>query len=241
MDRLRLFSMAIVPIFATALLIFPPGIAEGDEAPERIVILGDSLTAGYGLDPEEAYPALLEDMLRKRGQDVEVINAGLSGDTSAGGLRRVDWILRRPLDAFVLALGANDALRGQPPEATKKNLRGIIDKVRAKQPQARILLAGMLAPPNMGQAYTEEFADLYPELAREKGVERIPFLLEGVAGREALNLPDGIHPNGRGHKVIARNLLPFFLGLDQGNDGNVAPGNQGNGAEKKSGNGKAAD
>ena len=241
MRLLRIASMVIVPIFATALFIFPLKAGEDEEAPERIVFLGDSLTAGYGLDPEDAYPSLLEEMLRERGRKVEVINAGLSGDTSAGGLRRVDWILRKPVDTFVLALGANDALRGQPPDATKKNLRGIIDKVRARQPQARILLAGMLAPPNMGEAYTEEFADLYPELAREKGVERIPFLLEGVAGREALNLPDGIHPNGRGHKVIARNLLPFFLGLDQGNDGNVAPGNQGNGAEKKSGNGKAAD
>ena len=233
--------MVIVPIFATALFIFPLKAGEDEEAPERIVFLGDSLTAGYGLDPEDAYPSLLEEMLRERGRKVEVINAGLSGDTSAGGLRRVDWILRKPVDTFVLALGANDALRGQPPEATKKNLRGIIDKVRARQPQARILLAGMLAPPNMGEAYTEEFADLYPELAREKGVERIPFLLENVAGREVLNLPDGIHPNVRGHKVIARNLLPFFLGLDKGDDRNVAPGAQGNVSDEKNANATKAD
>ncbi|NBD38862.1 MAG: arylesterase [Verrucomicrobia bacterium] len=233
--------MVIVPIFATALFIFPLKAGEDDQAPERIVFLGDSLTAGYGLDPGNAYPAVLEEMLRERGKAAKVINAGLSGDTSAGGLRRVDWILRKPVDTFVLALGANDALRGQPPEATKENLRGIIDKVRARQPRARILLAGMLAPPNMGEAYAEEFAGLYKALAREKGVERIPFLLEDVAGREALNLPDGIHPNVRGHKVIARNLLPFFLGLDKGNDGNVAPAQQGDGADEKSGHGKVAD
>lgn len=231
--------MVIVPIFATALFIFPAGAADLDA--ERIVFLGDSLTAGYGLDPEDAYPSLLEEMLRERGRKVEVINAGLSGDTSAGGLRRVDWILRKPVDTFVLALGANDALRGQPPDATKKNLRGIIEKVRARQPQARILLAGMLAPPNMGEAYTRKFARLYEALAREEGVERIPFLLEDVAGREALNLPDGIHPNVRGHKVIARNLLPFFLRFDQRNDGDVAPRKQAKDAEEKNGNSKAAD
>ena len=247
MIRGHRFTMAIALIFSTTGGIFLHGADDNAKEAERIVILGDSLTAGYGLDPEQAYPAVLEKKLRKRGREVEVINAGLSGDTSAGGLRRIDWILRKPADTFVLALGANDALRGQPPEATKANLRGILEKVRAKWPQARIILAGMLAPPNMGEAYTEKFNALYRELAQSEGVELIPFLLEDVAGRKALNLSDGIHPNAKGHKIIARNLLPFFVGsqagnfrasgIDEGNKGNITAGKEDEGTnEKKRGN-----
>ena len=174
---------------------------------ERIVFLGDSLTAGMGLDPANAYPSLVEQALEAKGAEVTVVNAGLSGDTSAGGLQRADWILRQPMDVLVIALGANDALRGLPVEGTRENLRGIIRKARAKHPDVRIILAGMLAPPNMGAAYRKDFDAIYPELAKTESVELLPFLLEGVAGVPRLNLPDGIHPNIEGHRAIARLVL----------------------------------
>lgn len=174
---------------------------------ERLLFLGDSLTAGYGLEPDQAYPQLVEVALRARGREVTVVNAGLSGDTSAGGLRRMDWILRQSIDTLVVALGANDALRGLPVDTTRENLRGIIHAVRAKQPEVRIILAGMLAPPNMGAAYRDSFARLFPELARSESVELLPFLLEGVAGVPSLNLADGIHPNVEGQKRVAELVL----------------------------------
>jgi acyl-CoA thioesterase-1 len=174
---------------------------------ERIVFLGDSLTAGYGLDPQNAYPQLVETALNKQGRNVKVINAGLSGDTSAGGLHRVDWILRQPIDVLFIALGANDALRGLPVEATRKNLQGIIVKARQKNPDIRIILAGMLAPPNMGEAYRNSFDRIYPDLAESESVELLPFILEGVAGDPALNLGDGIHPNVAGHQRIAEMVI----------------------------------
>jgi acyl-CoA thioesterase-1 len=174
---------------------------------ERIVFLGDSLTAGFGLDVEQAYPALVGVELEGQGKAVEIVNAGISGDTSAGGLRRLNWILKRPVDTLIIALGANDALRGQPVATTRENLRGMILGAREKYPEIRILLAGMLAPPNMGTDYTDAFARIYPELAEELEVELIPFLLEGVAGQPELNLADGIHPNARGQKKIAQLIL----------------------------------
>jgi acyl-CoA thioesterase I len=174
---------------------------------ERIVFLGDSLTAGYGLAPEQAYPALVEQALADKGRPARVVNAGVSGDTTAGGLRRLDWILRQPVDVLFVALGANDALRGQPVEAARDNLRQIIHKARAAHPQARIILAGMLAPPNMGRAYQKAFRNIYRELAKSENVELLPFLLEGVAGEPALNLPDGIHPNAEGQRRVARLVL----------------------------------
>lgn len=182
----------------------------GFQSPKVILFFGDSLTAGYGLSAEEAFPALIETQLNKGGKKVKVINGGLSGETSAGGLSRIDWILRQPIDVFVLELGANDGLRGLPIEQTKKNLQSIIDKVKAKYPACKIVLAGMMVPPNMGKQYTDEFRNIYPQLAKVNKVTLIPFILDGVAGDEKLNQADGIHPNVQGHKIIANNLKPVF-------------------------------
>jgi acyl-CoA thioesterase-1 len=182
----------------------------GGLSAERIVFLGDSLTAGYGLDPEQAYPKLVETALREKGNEVTVVNAGVSGDTTAGGLRRLNWILRQPVDTLFIALGANDALRGQSVEAAKDNLRDMIRTARKAYPEARIILAGMLAPPNMGQAYQEAFAKIYPELAKSEDVELLPFLLAGVAGQPQLNLADGTHPNAEGHRRIARQVIELL-------------------------------
>jgi acyl-CoA thioesterase I len=180
------------------------------QTPKVILFFGDSLTAGYGLSTEEAFPALLEKELNKKDKKVKVVNAGLSGETSAGGLSRIDWILRQPVDIFVLELGANDGLRGLPIEQTRQNLQSIINKVKAKNPTCKIVLAGMMVPPNMGKQYTDEFKNIYPELARKNNATLIPFILDGVAGIEKLNQADGIHPTPEGHKIIATNLKKVF-------------------------------
>ncbi len=174
----------------------------------RVVFLGDSLTAGYGLGEEQAYPALLGEMLAAEGAPVRVVNAGVSGDTSAGGLSRLDWILRQKPDAVVVELGPNDGLRGLPLEMTEKNLREIVTRCRAAG--ARVLLVGMQIPPNYGPDYAGAFRDLYPRLAEELGVPLVPFLLAGVGGEPDLNLPDGLHPNAEGHRIVARNVLPYL-------------------------------
>ncbi len=171
-----------------------------------ILFFGDSLTAGYGLSTEEAFPALTEKNLNKSGKSVKAVNAGLSGETSAGGLSRIDWILRQPIDIFVLELGANDGLRGLPLDQTRKNLQAIIDKVKAKYPNVKFVLAGMMVPPNMGTEYATDFKKIYPDLAKKNNATLIPFLLEDVGGIEKLNQPDGIHPNVEGHKIVARNI-----------------------------------
>ncbi len=171
-----------------------------------ILFFGDSLTAGYGLSTEEAFPALTEKNLNKSGKSVKAVNAGLSGETSAGGLSRIDWILRQPIDIFVLELGANDGLRGLPLDQTRKNLQAIIDKVKAKYPNVKFVLAGMMVPPNMGTEYANDFKKIYPDLAKKNNATLIPFLLEDVGGIEKLNQPDGIHPNVEGHKIVARNI-----------------------------------
>ncbi len=176
-------------------------------APKTILFYGDSLTAGYGLSSDEAFPALIGKKLNDKGKDVKIINAGLSGETSAGGLSRIDWVLRQPVDIFVLELGPNDGLRGLPLEQTEKNLQGIIDKVKARYPTAKIVIAGMMVPPNIGPEYTEKFKGIYPALARKNNASLIPFLLQDVAGNEKLNLPDGIHPNAQGHRIVADNVL----------------------------------
>ncbi len=180
------------------------------ETPKVILFFGDSLTAGYGLSTEEAFPALIEKELNKSDKKVRVVNAGLSGETSAGGLSRIDWILRQPVDVFVLELGANDGLRGLPIEQTRKNLQSIIEKVKAKYPDCKIVLAGMMVPPNMGKQYTDEFKSIYPDLAKNNKATLIPFLLQDVGGIEKLNQADGIHPNVEGHKIIANNLKKVF-------------------------------
>lgn len=173
---------------------------------KTILFFGNSLTAGYGLDTEEAFPALIQDRLDSLGLDYTAINSGLSGETTSGGLNRLDWVLDQKVDIFVLELGANDGLRGVPLKETRKNLQAIIDLVRKNNEDTRIILAGMQIPPNMGQAYTTEFREIFPELAEENEVELIPFLLEGVAGRPGLNQDDGIHPTAKGQKIVRENV-----------------------------------
>ena len=178
-----------------------------ERARPRIVCLGDSLTAGYGLSsPEEAYPALLQRKLRSAGLDFDVVNAGVSGDTSAGGLRRLDWSLQGDVRVLVVALGGNDALRGLAPGELKGNLGAIIDRAQARQ--IRVLLLGMEAPPNFGDRYTREFRAVYRALARERHVTLIPFFLNGVAGVAGLNQADGIHPTPEGQRRIAETIWP---------------------------------
>ncbi len=172
----------------------------------RILFLGDSLTAGYGIGEDAAFPAIISEKIESADFEYQVINAGLSGETSAGGLRRVDWLLRSPVDVLVLSLGANDGLRGIPVSDTKNNLQGIIDKVRESNPEVKIVISGMMVPPNMGETYAREFQDIFPQLAEKNNAFLIPFLLEGVAGDPELNLSDGIHPTEDGHKIMAKTV-----------------------------------
>jgi len=176
-----------------------------------VVALGDSLTAGLGVGVEEAYPALLEARLRREGFDYRVVNAGVSGDTSAGGLRRLDWALKLKPQVLIVALGANDGLRGQPPAALRANLTQIVE--RARGAGARVLLAGMRVPPNYGDEYARAFAAVYASVARATGVPLAPFLLDGVAGDPRLNQADGIHPTAEGQRVIAEHLWPHLRSL----------------------------
>jgi len=173
---------------------------------KTVLFFGNSLTAGYGVDPSEAYPALIQDKIDSLGLSYKVINAGVSGETSSDGNSRIDWILKQAVDIFVLELGGNDGLRGIPLTATKKNLQSIIDKVKAKYPNAKIILEGMQIPPNMGPAYTSKFREIYPALAKENNIDLVPFLLKGVGGDPKLNQRDGIHPTAEGHKIVAENV-----------------------------------
>lgn len=194
-------------VFIVAAMLFQPA------TPKVMLFFGDSLTAGYGLSQEDAFPAVIERSIQKSGVAVRVINAGLSGETSAGGLTRIDWVLRQPIDVFVLELGANDGLRGLPIAETKKNLQTIIDKVKAKNPNCKIALAGMMVPPNMGKDYASGFRSLFGEIAGKNNAVLIPFLLDGVAGVESLNQADGIHPTREGHQIIGENLSRILLPL----------------------------
>ncbi|MCF2488757.1 arylesterase [Dyadobacter sp. CY347] len=174
---------------------------------KTIVFFGNSLTAGYGLDdPSQAFAGLIQKRIDSLGLNYKVINAGVSGETTSGGNSRIDWLLKQPLDIFVLELGGNDGLRGIPVSETRKNLQAILDKVRAKYPDAKLVLAGMQIPPNMGQKYASEFKAVYAEIADKNKITLIPFLLEGVGGESKLNLPDGIHPTEEGHKILAENV-----------------------------------
>ena len=184
----------------------PPPEAKRDAAilKPRVVFLGDSLTAGLGLAADQSYPALIEKRLTAAGFDFAVVNAGVSGDTSAGGLRRLDWSLEGDVRVLIVALGANDGLRGLPIADMKKNLAAILD--RARQKNVPVILAGMEAPPNFGRDYTEAFHQLYPDLAKQYGIALVPFLLQDVAGIEALNQRDGIHPSAEGARIVANNV-----------------------------------
>lgn len=195
------FAPVLLLILISAL--FCAGSAFGQEEPKKILFFGDSITAGYGLDKSEAFPALIQQKIDSLNWNFQAVNAGLSGETSAGGLRRVDWILRQDFKIFILELGGNDGLRGIDLESTKQNLKDIIEKVRASKPDAKIVLTGMQVPPNLGQDYTGRFKEIYFEVAKEKNVDLIPFLLEGVGGDSDLNQSDGIHPTAEGHKIIA--------------------------------------
>jgi len=185
------------------------GLAASDAAePERktIVILGDSIAAGLGVEPAEAFPALLQQRIREKRLPYELVNAGVSGDTTASGVRRLPWLLRRRIDVLVIELGGNDGLRGISPEETRSNLEKMISLARAKYPDVRIVLAGMQMPASMGADYAKKFRDLFASVAKEQKTELIPFLLEGVGGRPELNQPDRIHPNPAGHKIVADNV-----------------------------------
>jgi acyl-CoA thioesterase-1 len=206
---LVMWSVAILFVIAYGL---PTQISFASETPavdtsrQTLVVLGDSLAAGYGLDPSEAYPALLQKKVDDAGLKFSVVNAGVSGDTSAGGLRRIDWLLKRRVDVLVLELGGNDGLRGIPVAATRTNLQAIIDRTKQKYPQAQIVVAGMQMPPNMGADYNVAFAKIFPDLAKANHAALVPFLLEGVGGKPELNLPDMIHPTTEGHKIVAENV-----------------------------------
>jgi acyl-CoA thioesterase-1 len=173
---------------------------------KTILFFGNSLTAGYGVDPSEAYPALIQHKIDSLHLNYKVINAGVSGETTADGNSRIDWILKQPVDIFVLELGGNDGLRGIPLSVTEKNLQSIIDKVKTKYPDVKIILEGIQIPPNMGPAYTSKFKEIYPRLASANNIELLPFLLKGVGGDPKLNQRDGIHPTAEGHKILAENV-----------------------------------
>ena len=188
----------------------------GDSSPstKNILFFGNSLTAGYGLeDLSDAFPGLIQDKIDDKGLEYTVINAGLSGETTATGKNRVEWLLRQPVDIFVLELGANDGLRGIDTEETRRNLQAIIDIVKSKYPEVKIVLMGMMVPPNMGPDYSAKFQVIFKELAILNQTAFVPFLLEGVAGEPDLNLPDGIHPTEEGHKIVAENVWKVLEGL----------------------------
>jgi acyl-CoA thioesterase I len=187
-------------------LISAAGLAFTAPQPKIILFLGDSITAGYGLDPSQAYPALIQEKIDAKRWQFKVVNAGQSGDTSAGGLSRMDWLLRSPVDVLVLELGGNDGLRGLPVETTKKNLQAIIDRTRSKYPAAKIVLAGMMVPPNMGRDYGQKFEAIFRDIAKKNQAALIPFVLEGVGGVRDLNLSDGIHPSAKGQEIVAANV-----------------------------------
>ncbi len=191
-------------------LALHPAKAE-DRKPLTVLFLGDSITAGYGLaNVDDAFPALLQSRIDSLGWDVKIINAGLSGETSSGGLRRIDWLLRRHIDVLVLELGANDGLRGVALDLTKQNLLAIVKKTKAALPDARIIIAGMEMPPNLGEDYASAFREIFPAIALETESDLISFLLEGVGGKPDLNLADGKHPNAAGHRLVAETVWPVL-------------------------------
>jgi acyl-CoA thioesterase-1 len=197
----------LLAIFLSAVVLFA---AEGAK---RIVVLGDSIAAGYGVDPEEAYPAVLQRKIDEAKLPYTVVNAGLSGDTTAGGLRRIDWILKQPLDILIVELGGNDGLRGLPVSQTRSNLQAIIDRTRAKYSNVKILIAGMKMPANMGADYTTEFEKTFADIARKNHAAFMPFVLENVGGKPELNQADRIHPTPAGHEIVAQNIWPVLKPL----------------------------
>ncbi|NIT56838.1 MAG: arylesterase [Aliifodinibius sp.] len=191
-------------IFTAIVLIFLlPMLLVGQEKPKRILFFGDSITAGYGVGEENAFPAFVQQKIDSLDWNFKAVNGGSSGETSAGGLSRIDWMLRQPVSVFVLELGGNDGLRGIDLDATKKNLQKIIDRVEAKYPDAEIVITGMQVPPNLGPEYTSNFKEIYPELAEVNNAELIPYFLDDLGGDSELMQSDGIHPTEAGHKLLA--------------------------------------
>ncbi len=194
----------------------------------RVLFVGTSLTAGLGLDPSEAYPAIVAAMIDSAGFPFEVVNAGVSGETSSGALRRIDWLLREPVDVVVIETGANDGLRGVPVATLRANIEALVERIREARPDASILLVQMEALPNFGPEYTGAFREVYPEVAEESGVTLAPFLLQGVAGRPSLNQPDGIHPTAEGARIAAANIWASLAPLLEARSGalDAAAGSQ---------------
>ena len=189
-------------------------ISKGGKPTKTILFFGDSLTAGYGLDNvSDAFPGVVQAKIDSAKLPYTIVNGGLSGETSAGGLGRVDWLLKQPVDIFVLELGANDGLRGLPVSSTESNLQAIIDKVKAKYPKAKLVLTGMMIPPNMGATYANDFKNMFPKLATKNNMTLVPFLLQGVAGIRKLNQRDGIHPTAEGAKIVGNNVWVVLKGL----------------------------
>jgi len=201
-DKVNKFQKTVFIIMLSFYCLY----AQEKSIQKQILFLGNSITAGLGLPVEQAYPALIQVKIDSLKLNFKVINAGLSGETTSGGLRRVDWLLANPVDILFLALGANDGLRGIPLDLSKENLKDIIKKVRKKNPQVKIILAGMQIPPNLGPDYTKGFKQMFIDIARSEKVKLLNFLLEGVGGNPELNQGDGIHPNQQGHKIIADNV-----------------------------------
>jgi acyl-CoA thioesterase-1 len=181
-----------------------------------VLFLGTSLTAGYGLDPSQAYPALIAARIEAAALPFRVVNAGVSGETSAGARRRIDWLMRQKIAVLVVETGANDGLRAQDPAVTRENIQAIFDRARQQSPPPRLVLAGMQALPNYGHEYTDRFRALYPELARVNHAALVPFLLEGVAGVPRLNQDDGVHPTAEGHRIIAETVWKALAPLLRG-------------------------
>ncbi len=205
-DQSNTFSRSVLNFICLFLLSFAAFSASAKESnqPKKLVLLGDSLTEGFGVSKNSTYGALIQEKLKKNHKNWTVINSGVSGSTSASLASRMKWILKSKPDLILLAIGANDALRGLKLESTKKN---ILEAIKSAQGEsAKVLLAGMLAPPNYGKTYTQEFERLYRDIAQQTKVKLIPFLLEGVAGQKELNIADGIHPNEKGHQVIAETV-----------------------------------
>lgn len=205
------FSLLITLVVATA------GSSDTSPRKRTIVFLGDSITAGLGVESSEAYPSLIEKKIEDLGLPYQVENAGVSGETSAGGLRHIDWLLQRPISVLVLELGANDGLRGLSPTVTQANLQAIIDKARMRNSTTKIVIAGMRMPPNLGGEFAAQFQTVFADLADRNHAVLIPFLLDGVGGHQDLNQGDQIHPNAAGHKIIAETVwqkLKPLLGLE---------------------------
>ena len=203
----RWYRLSLVYRIAAVVSAFVVSPSLSDQSEKKtILFFGDSLAAGFGIDPDLAFPALIQKKIDALGWDFTVINAGLSGETTAGGVRRIDWVLQRKIDLLFLELGGNDGLRGIDLGSTKANLQKIIDRTRAIYPDVRVVLAGMQIPPNMGPEYIQRFRAIYPEIADEKEVALLPFLLKDVGGKKKLNLADGIHPTPEGHNIVAESV-----------------------------------